>query len=76
MIEKKDYRGEELRAFRCTRCAGSGKVVVNWDAYNNIQPGGLSEAAWARHAEMVRRAFGPCSACNGKGIIFNAKESM
>lgn len=65
-----DYRGKALQAFECKRCGGSGEVIVDWDAHNQLgMPIGMSRAAAEQQKRYYERAYGKCSVCKGRGFI-------
>ncbi len=52
----------------CTACGGSGKRIVDWNAYNQLSvPVGLSSYARAEWEKNFKKAYSACPACRGTG---------
>ena len=62
---------KEVKVYECPRCGGSGEIISDWDALNQLgMPVGFSEEAARRQRYYARRAYDRCGKCNGKGVVY------
>lgn len=66
---------KEVITYECPDCGGTGEVIQDWHAYNQLgMPVGFSEKAAERQRQYRKQAYGPCSRCKGKGFILKPKS--
>ena len=76
-MHRSENKLKELAIFECPQCAGSGTVIADSFARNQLgTPVGFSEKAAARQATYSQQAHGPCTQCKGRGFLLIPKSEL